>query len=93
MSTMVMEVQGGTSDGSTSTLPIAIGTKNVFGSLNDYPWSSAVSVDATTLTITPNDVQAARSYKYDISVELMSSNSGKLESIKSGTFTHSTFTY
>ena len=93
MSTMVMEVQGGTSDGSTSTLPIAIGTKNVFGSLNDYPWSSTVAVDATTLTITPNDVQAARSYKYDISIELMSSNGGKLESIKSDTFTHATFTY
>jgi hypothetical protein len=34
-----------------------------------------------------------RKYKFDIFVELISSTSGKLVSIKSGTLTHATFTY
>ena len=31
LSTMLLELQGGTGDGSTSTLDVAIGTKNLFG--------------------------------------------------------------
>lgn len=92
-STLILEIQGGTDDASLSTVPIAVGTKNIFGGTNSYPWSSVVTTDGKTVTISPNDTSGTRTYKYDVVVELISSNGGKLESIKSGTVTQSTFTY
>jgi hypothetical protein len=89
MSTIVLEVQGGTHDGSTSGLdePIALGTKNVFGSDNDYPWSSVVVMGARGIILKPHTGKsdANRSYSYDIFVELVTSRGGTLESIRTNT--------
>ena len=47
----------------------------------------------TTVTISPYDTGGTRTYKYDLVVDVMTSNGGGLESIKSGTIIRSTFTY
>jgi hypothetical protein len=92
-STMILDVQGGTDDGSLSTVPIAVGTKSIFGGSNFYPWSPTVTTTDTTVTISPYDTGGTRTYKYDLVVDVMTSNGGGLESIKSGTIIRSTFTY
>ena len=80
MSTLVLEVQGGTHDESTSVLDevIAVGTKNLFGGDTDYPWSSDVIAGTKGIILTPSDPSAARQYSYDIHVELISSRNGRL---------------
>jgi hypothetical protein len=80
MSTLVLEVQGGTHDESTSVLDevITIGTKNLFGGDTDYPWSSDVIVGTKGIIITPSDPTGDRQYSYDIHVELISSKNGRL---------------
>src|SRR6056300_449985 len=80
MSTLVLEVQGGTHDESTSVLDevITIGTKNLFGGDRDYPWSSDVIVGTKGIIITPSDPTGDRNYSYDIHVELISSKNGRL---------------
>jgi len=86
MSTLILEVQGGTHDQSTPTLDIAIGTKNLFGGTNDYPWSPTVLIGKQGIIIKPNTGNTSvRNYDYDIVVELMSSCNGKLESIRTNT--------
>jgi hypothetical protein len=86
MSTLILEVQGGTHDQSTPTLDIAIGTKNLFGGTNDYPWSPTVLIGKQGIIIKPNTGNTSvRDYDYDIVVELMSSCNGKLESIRTNT--------
>ena len=78
MSTIVLEVQGGTHDESTGALDeiIAVGTKNIFSADTEYPWSSTVSVGTKGLIITPFDPSADRQYSYDIYVELVTSKNG-----------------
>jgi hypothetical protein len=80
MSTFVLEVQGGTHDESTSVLDelITVGTKNLFGGENDYPWDPNISVGTKGIILTPSDPSADRQYSYDIHVELISSKNGKL---------------
>ena len=80
MSTLVLEVQGGTHDESTSVLDelIAVGTKNLFGGDTDYPWSSDVITGTKGIIITPDDATSDRQYSYDIHVELISSRNGGL---------------
>ena len=86
MSTLILEVQGGTHDQSTPTLDIAIGTKNLFGGTNDYPWSPTILIGKQGIVIKPNSGNTSgRNYDYDIVVELMSSCNGKLESIRTNT--------
>jgi hypothetical protein len=86
MSTLILEVQGGTHDQTTPTLDIAIGTKNLFGGTNDYPWSPTVLVGTQGIVIKPNTGNTSgRNYDYDIVVELVSSCNGKLESIRTNT--------
>ena len=84
MSTMVLEVQGGTHDSSTSALDenITVGTKNLFGGDTDYPWSPNISVGKKGIIITPLNTNSGRIYSYDIHVELMTSRGGKLKTIK-----------
>src|SRR5210317_63402 len=81
LSTMLLELQGGTGDGSTSTLDVAIGTKNIFGGTNSYPWSPTVTTGIRGISITPYNVDGTRIYSYDIFVELVSACEGKLEKI------------
>ena len=86
MSTLVLEVQGGTHDQTTPTLDIAIGTKNLFGGTNSYPWNPTVLIGNQGIIIKPNTGNTSvRNYDYDIVVELMSSCNGKLESIRTNT--------
>jgi hypothetical protein len=99
LSTMVLEVQGGHSDNTqTSSIPIAVGTKNIFSGTNPYPWSQTVTTTATTLTVVPNTLTprgglAVLAYYYDFYIELMTASGGKLLNIKANTATKSTYTY
>src|SRR5210317_965532 len=81
LSTMLLELQGGTGDGSTSTLDVAIGTKNIFGGTNSYPWSPTVTTGIRGISITPYNVDGTRIYSYDIFVELVSACDGVLQKI------------
>ena len=96
MSTMILEIQGGTSNGTTSSQAIAIGTKNMFGGTNAYPWSPTVTTTANKVTVLPAaGASSGRSFVYDIHVELLSSVNGKLTTIKFNNDSESkkTFTY
>jgi hypothetical protein len=81
LSTMLLELQGGTGDASTSTLDVAIGTKNLFGGTNSYPWSPTVTTGIRGISITPYNIDGTRIYSYDIFVEVISACEGKLEKI------------
>ena len=81
LSTMLLELQGGTGDGSASTLDVAIGTKNIFGGTNSYPWSPTVTTGIRGISITPYNVDGTRSYAYDIFIELVSACDGVLQKI------------
>jgi hypothetical protein len=81
LSTMLLELQGGTGDESTSTIDIAIGTRNLFGGTNSYPWSPTVTTGIRGISITPYNTDGTRIYSYDIFVELISACGGKLEKI------------
>ncbi|ALI95184.1 hypothetical protein AP053_gp073 [Ostreococcus mediterraneus virus 1] len=81
LSTMLIELQGGTGDGSASTLDVAIGTKNLFGGTNSYPWSPTVTTGIRGISITPYNVDGTRIYSYDVFVELVSACDGVLQKI------------
>lgn len=84
INTMALEVTGGNGLGNQSAVPIAVGTKNIFGaSSNPYPWSSTITTTATKVRFTPSNILSTRQYKYDIHVKLYSSvSSGKLASVQ-----------
>ena len=91
MSTMVLEIQGGSHDGTTNSSlddEITVGTKNLFGGDSDFPWSPNVTVGKKGVLLTPHDVGSGRIYKYDIHVELITASlsgthtGGFLKSIK-----------
>ncbi len=81
LSTMILEVHGGTGDASNPSLDVAVGTKNVFGGTNSYPWSSTVTTGQRGISIVPYNIDVARIYSYDISIELMSSCGGKVTKV------------
>lgn len=88
VSTMILEVQGGTHDGTAPSVDIAIGTKNMFSGLNLYPWSPTVVTGKRSVQIAPNIAdgkfypsgvstgQTGRNYTYDIFVEVVSGVGG-----------------
>jgi len=83
ISTMILEVHGGTSDGTASSEDIAVGTKNLFGGTNAYPWSPIVTTTSNKITVLPADGAASgQEFAYDIHVELLSSIGGSLQTIK-----------
>ena len=78
MSTLVLEVQGGTHDGTTNPSEnITIGTKNLFGGGNLHPWNPTVTTGKFGLLFAP-EVTSGRTYYYDLYVELITSRGGKL---------------
>ena len=81
LSTMILEVHGGTGDASNPSLDVALGTKNIFGGTNSYPWSSTVTTGQRGVNIVPYNVDSSRVYSYDISIELMSSCGGKVTKV------------
>jgi hypothetical protein len=81
VSTMILEVQGGTHNGTAPNVDIAIGTKNMFSGLNLYPWSPTVVTGKRSVQIVPIIKDTGRNYAYDIFVELVSGVAGSLKSI------------
>jgi hypothetical protein len=81
MSTLVLEVQGGTHDGTTNPSEnITIGTKNLFGGGNLHPWNPTVTTGKFGLLFAP-EVTSGRTYYYDLYIELITSRGGKLLSV------------
>lgn len=81
-STLILEMSGGTHNGSTASMyDIAIGTKNLFGATNSYPWSPTVTTGTRGVDIRPNTKDLGRNYNYDISVELTTGVNGGLDKI------------
>jgi len=99
LSSMLLEVHGGHSDNTqTSDIPIAIGTQNIFGGYNPYPWSRIVDTTATTISLDPHVAfplsgADALAYYYDFFIELTTTCGGKLLNIKRDSETKVTFTY
>lgn len=81
LSTMILEIQGGTGDETASDIDIAIGTKNIFGGTNIYPWSPVITTGTRGVKILPYNVDNTREYAYDLFVELTSACGGKLQKI------------
>ena len=93
VSTLVFDTQGGTRDGTTSSLDIAVGSKSLFGNTNTKPWSSVVDTTPTMVILEPSSV-GSFTYGCDLFVEYMSSASdGKLESISVDAINVKSFVY
>jgi hypothetical protein len=93
VSTMILDVQGGTRDGTTSSLNIASGPGSVFGNTNTKPWSGSVGTTPTSVILEPSDI-GTTAYGIDLYVEYKSSaTDGKLESISIGTDSVKSFIY
>jgi hypothetical protein len=82
-STMILEVSGGTHDGSTGSMyDITLGPQTIMGATNPNPWSPTVSVGTTGINIEPtNKDNDAATYAYDLTVELTSGVDGGLSRI------------
>jgi len=81
-STMILELSGGTHDGTTASMyDIAIGTKNLFGTTNAYPWSATATAGTRSIDIRPVAKDSTQNYNYDISVEVTSACDGGLAKI------------
>lgn len=89
---MILEFQGGTSDGTVSTVPITIGIKKLFGGVNPNPWSPTVTTTSNTISIRPVNATGV-GYSYDIYSKIHSALGGKLLNIKSGTTVFTSFAY
>ena len=77
MSTMVLEIQGGSHDGTTNNSlddEITVGTKNLFGGDSDFPWNPNITVGKRGIILSPLNTGTGRIYKYDIHVELVTSS-------------------
>ena len=72
VSTLIFDAQGGTRDGTTSSLDIATGSKSLFGSTNTKPWSSVVTTTPTMVILEPSGV-GTQTYGIDLFIEYMSS--------------------
>ncbi len=93
VSTMILDVQGGTRDGTTSSLNIASGPGSVFGNTNTKPWNGTVSTTPTQVILEPS-ATGTTAYGVDLYVEYKSSApDGKLESISIGTDSVKSFIY
>jgi len=93
VSTMILDVQGGTRDGTTSSLNIASGPGSVFGNTNTKPWSGSVGTTPTSVILEPSEI-GTTAYGIDLYVEYKSSaTDGKLESISIGTDSVKSFIY
>ena len=82
ISTLVLELQGGTSDGTLSDYDIAIGHLNIYGKeSSSYPWDPVIITGKRGISITPLNTLSSRDYGYDIYVELFTGHGGKLQKI------------
>jgi hypothetical protein len=82
ISTIVLEVQGGTSDGTLSDYDIAVGHLNIYGKQSSvYPWNPVIKTGKTGISLEPLNTNSTRDYGYDIYVELFTGHGGKLVKI------------
>jgi len=82
ISTLVLELQGGTSDGTLSNYNIAVGHLNIYGRENSsYPWDPVITSGKRGISLSPLNQDSGRQYGYDIYVELFTGHGGKLEKI------------
>lgn len=79
-STMTLELQGGTHDGSIPTPYLSLGSINVFGGVSDY-WSSTVTTGTGGVDIRPVNKDTGINYSYDIFIEVYTSTYGGLNRI------------
>jgi len=81
-STMILDVSGGTHDGSTSSMyDIAVGSMSIMGATNSYPWSPTVTVGTRGINIQPTVKDDGRNFAYDLTVEVTSGVDGGLSKI------------
>lgn len=81
MSTLVIEVQGGTRDGATPSENITMGNKSLFGGGNLHPWNPTVTTGKNGILFAP-EVTSGRTYYYDLFVEVITSVGGKLIEVR-----------
>lgn len=81
INTMVLDLQGGTSDATQPTLDIAVGELKIFGGTNSFPWSPVVTFGQRGISLIPLNVANERVYAYDLFIELTTACGGKLEKI------------
>jgi hypothetical protein len=81
MSTLVIEVQGGTRDGATPSENITMGNKSLFGGGNLHPWNPTVTTGKNGILFAP-EVTSGRTYYYDLFVEVITSVGGKLVEVR-----------
>ena len=81
MSTLVIEVQGGTRDGATPSENITMGNKSLFGGGNLNPWNPTVTTGKNGILFAP-EVTSGRTYYYDLFVEVITSVGGKLTEVR-----------
>ena len=82
MSTLVIEVQGGTRDGATPSENITMGNKSLFGGGNLHPWNPTVTTGKNGILFAP-EVTSGRTYYYDLFVEVITSQGAKLTEVRS----------
>jgi hypothetical protein len=93
VSTMVFNAQGGTRDGTTSSLNIATSSMSLFGHTNGYPWSPTMTVTPTKVIMEPSGT-GTTDFGCDLFIEYTSSApDGKLESISIDDATVKSFVY
>jgi len=81
-STMILEVSGGTHDGSTGSMyDIALGSMTIMGATYSYPWSPTVTVGTFGINIQPVAKDSGRNFAYDLTVEVTSGVDGGLSRI------------
>ena len=81
-STMIIDVSGGTHDGSTGSMyDIALGATTIMGATNSYPWSPTVTVGTRGINIQPTVKDDGRNFAYDLTVEVTSGVDGGLSRI------------
>ena len=81
-STMIVDVSGGTHDGSTGSMyDIALGATTIMGATNSYPWSPTVTVGTRGINIQPTQKDTGRNFAYDLTVEVTSGVDGGLSRI------------
>ena len=81
-STMIIDVSGGTHDGSTGSMyDIALGATTIMGATNSYPWSPTVTVGTRGINIQPTQKDTGRNFAYDLTVEVTSGVDGGLSRI------------
>ena len=87
ISTMVLDLIGGTGDESTPSSNVTIGNLTLFGGDgNAFPWSPVVGTGKVGITMTPYNVINSREYSYDYYIELTTACGGKLEKITTNHF-------